>query len=75
MAVTCVAAIALLFNHKSVLSLYGRIILLALTAFMLQNVFQSFLVTAEKPTFGLIITVAAGLTNMLLDWLFIAVFR
>ena len=54
---------------------YGRIILLALTAFMLQNVFQSFLVTAEKPTFGLIITVAAGLTNMLLDWLFMAVFR
>jgi Na+-driven multidrug efflux pump len=32
-------------------------------------------VTAEKPTFGLIITVAAGLTNMLLDWLFMAVFR
>ncbi len=53
---------------------YGRIILLALTAFMLQNVFQSFLVTAEKPNFGLIITVAAGLTNMLLDWLFMAVF-
>ncbi len=53
---------------------YGRIILLALTAFMLQNVFQSFLVTAEKPNFGLIITVAAGLTNMILDWLFMAVF-
>ena len=53
---------------------YGRIILLALTAFMLQNVFQSFLVTAEKPNFGLIITVAAGLTNMVLDWLFMAVF-
>lgn len=53
---------------------YGRIILLALVPFMLQNVFQSFLVTAEKPTLGLIITLAAGITNMILDWLFMAVF-
>ena len=53
---------------------YGRIILLALVPFMLQNVFQSFLVTAEKPTLGLIITLAAGITNMVLDWLFMAVF-
>lgn len=48
---------------------YGRIILLALVPFMLQNVFQSFLVTAEKPTLGLIITLAAGITNMVL-WLY-----
>ncbi len=53
---------------------YGSIILFALVPFMLQNVFQSFLVTAEKPTLGLIITLAAGLTNMILDWLFMAVF-
>ena len=53
---------------------YGRIILLALVPFMLQNVFQSFLVTAEKPTLGLIITLAAGITNMVLDWLFMAIF-
>lgn len=53
---------------------YGRIILLALVPFMLQNVFQSFLVTAEKPTLGLFITLAAGITNMILDWLFMAVF-
>lgn len=53
---------------------YGRIILLALVPFMLQNVFQSFLVTAEKPTLGLIIILAAGITNMILDWLFMAVF-
>ena len=39
---------------------YGRIILIALTAFMLQNEFQSFLVAAEKPTMGLAVTVAAG---------------
>lgn len=54
---------------------YGRIILLALPAFMLQNLFQSFLVTAEKPTLGLIVTVAAGLTNIVLDAVFVAVFR
>ncbi len=53
---------------------YGRIILAAQTAFMLQGVFQSFLVTAERPTLGLIVTVGAGVTNMVLDLLFIAVF-
>lgn len=55
--------------------IYARIILAALPAFMLQNMFQSFLITAEKPTMGLIVTVAAGVTNMFLDWLFIAVFN
>lgn len=54
---------------------YGRVLLIALTPFMLQNVFQSFLVTAEKPTFGLIITVAAGLTNVVLDFLLIGVLK
>lgn len=54
--------------------LYGRIILITLTPFMLQNVFQSFLVTAEKPQLGLGITVAAGVTNIVLDFVFIAVF-
>lgn len=53
---------------------YGRIILLALTTFMLQNLFQSFLVTAERPQFGLYVTVAAGVTNIVLDFLFVAVF-
>ncbi len=55
--------------------IYGRIILCTLTAFMLQNVFQSFLVTAERPKLGLAVTVAAGVTNMLLDFVFIAVFH
>ena len=54
---------------------YGRIILTAQTAFMLQSIFQSFLITAERPTLGLVVTVAAGVTNMVLDLLFIAVFR
>ena len=54
---------------------YGRIILCTLTAFMLQNVFQSFLITAEHPQLGLAVTVAAGVANMLLDFIFVAVFR
>lgn len=54
---------------------YGSIILIGTASFMLQNVFQSFLIAAEKPKLGLIITVAAGVTNMVLDALFIAVFR
>ncbi len=54
---------------------YGRIILCFNTAFMLQNLFQTFLTTAQKPKLGLLCTVAAGLTNMVLDALFVAVFR
>lgn len=55
--------------------LYGRIILTVIPAFMLQMEFQSFFVTAEKPQLGLGVTVAAGVTNMVLDGLFVAVFR
>lgn len=55
--------------------LYGRIVIAFTTAFMLQNVFQSFLAAAEKPKLGLIVTVAAGLTNAVLDALFIVGFR
>lgn len=54
---------------------YARVVLFFNAAFMLQNVFQSFLVTAAKPKFGLIVTIAAGVTNMVLDALFIGVFR
>ncbi len=54
---------------------YGRVLLISLTPFMLQNVFQSFLVTAEKPTFGLVVTVAAGLTNIVLDFMMIGVLK
>lgn len=55
--------------------LYGRIILIAIPAYMLQQEFQSFLITAERPNMGLWVTVAAGVTNMVLDWLFVAVFK
>lgn len=55
--------------------IYGRIILAVLPAYMLQMEFQSFFITAEKPHLGLASTVAAGVTNMVLDALFIAVFK
>lgn len=55
--------------------LYGRIVVCFLTSFMLQNMFQSFLIAAEQPKFGLLITLAAGVTNMVLDALFVGVFR
>ena len=54
---------------------YARVVLLGLPFFMLQNMFQSFLIAAEKPKMGLVVTVAAGVTNMVLDALFIAVFQ
>ncbi|MBR2342880.1 MAG: MATE family efflux transporter [Clostridia bacterium] len=54
---------------------YGRIVLAALPFFMLQNIFQSFLVTAEKPGLGLAVTVSAGLTNIVLDALLVAVLQ
>lgn len=54
---------------------YGRVLAPALPFFMLQTTFQSFLITAEKPNFGLAVTVAAGVTNIVLDALFVAVFR
>lgn len=53
---------------------YALFILPVLSAFMLQNAFQAFLVTAEKPSLGLAVTVGAGVTNIVLDYLFIVVF-
>ena len=55
--------------------LYGRITLCALPFFMLQCMFQSLFVTAEKSHLGLAVTAAAGLTNLALDALFVAGFR
>ncbi len=55
--------------------LYGRIVIGFTVFYMLQNIFQSFLVTAEKPKLGLIVTIAAGLANAALDALFIVGFK
>ena len=53
--------------------LYGRILLTFQTAFMLQYLFQSFFIAAEKPKLGLFFTVAAGATNMVLDFVLVGV--
>ena len=54
---------------------YGTILFISLPFFMLQTTFQVFFVVAEKPHMGLIISIAAGLTNVFLDFLFIYFFR
>ena len=54
--------------------LYGRVLLAALPFSVLQNMVQSFFIAAEKPYVGLAVTVAAGLSNIVLDYLFIVVF-
>lgn len=51
--------------------LYLRINMIGIVFFMLQNLFQSFLITAEKPRIGFAITLMAGCTNMLLDWILV----
>lgn len=55
--------------------IYARVILCALPAFMLQNAFQGFFVTAEKPRLGLYITILAGCGNIFFDALFVWGFR
>ena len=52
---------------------YGRILLAGSVPFMLQTSFQSFFVVAEKPHLGLALSIAAGVTNMVLDYVLIAV--
>ena len=52
---------------------YGRIILVALPFLMVQYAFSSLVVTAEKPKLGLVVTIIAGVTNMIGDALFMVV--
>ena len=52
---------------------YGRILLAGLMPFMLQSMFQSFFVAAEKPKLGMIVTIASGMTNIIFDALLVAV--
>ena len=54
---------------------YSRILMATMPFFMLQNLFQSFFITAEKPKLGFVFTVCSGVINMTLDALFIAVFK
>lgn len=63
--------IASMLGAKGILldncTMYSRIILIALPFFILQVMFQSFFVAAEKPKLGLFVTIVSGVTNMILD--------
>lgn len=54
---------------------YLLISVLFAPACMLQILFQSYLVTAGRPTLGLILTIAAGIINIVLDYIFIVQFH
>lgn len=74
-----VPEIAKLFGAEGVIYdycvLYGRVLLSAQPFFILQNIFQSFFVTAEKPRLGLIVTAVAGGINIILDAVFVVGFK
>lgn len=53
--------------------LYGRVMMISTPGFILQLMFQSFFVVAEKPRLSLAITLTAGIANMVLDWLLVGV--
>ncbi|MCQ2105455.1 MAG: MATE family efflux transporter [Fibrobacter sp.] len=50
---------------------YGQVCLIGLPAFIMQMLFQSLFITAEKPQLGFYVTVGAGVANMVLDWVLI----
>ena len=54
---------------------YGTINMAGLPLLMVQFAFSSFVVTAEKPKFGLVVTIVCGVTNVVGDALFMAVFK
>ncbi|MBR2967159.1 MAG: MATE family efflux transporter [Clostridia bacterium] len=54
---------------------YGRILIIAIPAYVLQYEFQCLFATAQKPTLGLVITILAGVTNIALDAIFVAVLK
>lgn len=60
---------------RCVVFLIQRFILSALPLYVLQVMFQTFFVTAQKTQLGLAATIVSGVTNMILDALLIAVFR
>lgn len=62
-------------NMMSDCLIYGKVLLIFNVSYMLQNIFQTFLVTAENPKLGLRVTVLAGMANMVLDALFIVGFN
>ncbi len=54
---------------------YGKILILCLPFYMVQNAFQSFFVTAGKPDTGLKVSILSGIINIVFDWLFVGIFK
>ena len=52
---------------------YGRILFVSMPAFILMNIFQNFFIAAEKPSLSLKVSLMAGITNVILDFVFIVV--
>jgi len=53
---------------------YGRILAIFMPLAMLAMAFHPLLITAERPVLGLIVSIANAVVNIVLDWLFLAVF-
>ena len=55
-------------------TLYGRILMISLPFYIMQSEFQEMFPAAERPKYGLYITLTAGICNIILDALFCGVF-
>ena len=55
--------------------LYGKILMISLPFLLLQNCFQNFMIVAERPKTGLIISLISGMSNIILDFIFIYLFK
>lgn len=54
-------------------NIYANVLFIFLIFFMLQNIFQSFNIVASKPEMGIITMILSGITNILLDYIFIVI--
>ena len=52
---------------------YGRINFLGLTFYVIQSIFQSFFIVAEKPHLSLQVSILSGIINAVLDFIFMGV--
>ena len=55
--------------------IYGQILILGQPIFIVQDILKNFLIVDEKPHLGFVFTLAAGLTNIVLDALFVGLFK
>ena len=53
---------------------YGNIVFAFLPTMFLQSLFQPLFSTMQKPALGFYFTLGAGLSNMVLDWVFVGLF-